>query len=196
MAVRSEAGPRYATATIDSFELHGEPGQQVRQAAVIGQIREYVQHIGRNIDKGHGVLMSGTCGAGKDHLMIGMVREAIRAGCYDVMWLSAADMFGDAKDALRTSVSMREFLDAWGKPELLVVSDLVPMNQPLTPFEGELLFRLVETRARRLKATWVNFNIGSRQEAVDKIGEKILSRLEQDALVLNLQWSDYRRLPR
>lgn len=188
------AGPRYAGATIDSFELHGDNAQQERQRATIARIRDYVASIRRNIAQGRGVLLSGTCGAGKDHLMIGMIREAINAGCHDVLWLSAVDMFGDAKDALRTSVPMREHLEMWTRPELLVISDLLPMNQALTAFEGEILFRLIETRTRRCRSTWANFNIGNRQDAVDKIGEKILSRLEQNALVLNLQWSDYRRL--
>lgn len=193
--VIAQIGKAYAGATIDNFQFHGSPEFQRRQKLVLDQVRQFCARMNQNVANGCNVLFSGACGTGKDHLMVGMIREAIKAGCYELSWVSACEMFGDLRDAIGAkSVTQGEAIGDLYRPKLLIISDLLPINLPLTPYEAEMLFRLIDARHRRLKATWVTCNVATREEAVEKIGAKILSRLDDDALKLNFQWDDYRRI--
>ena len=186
------AGKLYAGATLQSFKLHGTYEEQRRQRVVLDRLKDYCDGIGRHIDNGHNVIFTGSCGTGKDHLMVGMVREAIKAGCYEIQYATAYEIYDSLREAIRGNTSQAEVLGDLYRPKLLIISDVLPMNNALTDYEGEMLFRLLDTRHRRLKATWVNINVKSRAEAVAKIGEKILDRLEADGFTLTFEWADYR----
>ncbi len=189
-------GSRYAGATVNSFERHGTDADRQRQDAALNQVNEFCADMRHNIERGRNVVFSGTCGTGKDHLQVGMLRHAIAAGCFSIGWVSAVEMFGNLKDALSGSITAGEVIGDLYRPTLLVISDVLPINEPLSKYEAEMLFRLVDTRSRRQRPTWVSVNVETREEAVEKIGAKILSRLEQDSLVLRMQWCDYRRKAR
>lgn len=191
-AVSRECGRQYATATLENFVLHGTEAEQATQRSCLLAIREVCDSFPQTIQNGRNVVLLGPCGTGKDHLMIGMVREAIKAGCCDIGWVDAAEMFGTLKDALAAGQLVGEYLREWIRPQLLVISDLIPGGDALTPFETDVLFRLLNARGRRLKATWVNANVMDRKEAGEKMSAKCLSRLGFHAFVARTTWSDYR----
>lgn len=192
-SVIAEIGSAYAGSTLDNFGLHGESQHRASQQRALERIRAYCDTMPTCIAMAHPVLFFGTCGTGKDHLMVGMIRRAIQAGCHSVRWADAVEMFGEFKDAITQTIPLGEVFSAYVAPQLLVISDSLPVNAPLREFEQEILFRIINSRRRRLRATWMNVNVSSREEAAAKIGEKILSRMEQDGLVLKMQWPDYRR---
>jgi DNA replication protein DnaC len=193
-AVKREAGRQYAGATFDSFRCYGTDAEQQDQRAFVDDLKLHCSTFPQSIDNGGNVVLLGPCGTGKDHLMIGMVREAIRSGCHDVGWVDAAEMFGTLKDALAAGQIVGDYLREWIKPQLLVISDLIPGGDALTPFETDILFRLLNARGRRLKATWVNANVQSREEASQKMSAKCLSRLGFRAFVARTTWSDFRKV--
>lgn len=186
------AGRQYAAATLDNFQFHGTDEHQGRQRAALTAIRGFCDGFPDAVTEGRGVVLYGPCGTGKDHLMIGMLREAIRLGCHSVKWVDAAEMFGDFKDALGAQQNVGELLRELVRPQLLAISDLVPGSEALTPFEADILFRLLNARGRRLKATWVNANVTDSQEMAAKIPAKCLSRIDFKSLPIPMHWPDYR----
>lgn len=190
--IMSQAGSRYANATLDSFRLHGTAEEQQRQESTLSHIRQFCESMPGCVQMGRNVVFLGTVGTGKDHLMIGMLREAVEACCFDIKWADTSEMFGQFKDAVGDRGGIADLMESYTKPQLLVLSDLLPVNEALTPFESEILFRLVHSRQRRLKATWVNANVLNLDDLVKLVGEKIVSRLKQGSLTLRMQWSDFR----
>lgn len=191
--VIAEIGSAYAGATLENFQLHGSSQDRDLQGRSLNRVREYCQTMPTCLNLAHPALFFGSCGTGKDHLMVGMIRHAIASGVYSIKWVDAVEMFGEFKDAISQNIPLGEVFKLYTEPQLLVISDSLPVNEPLREFEQEILFRIVNGRRRRLKANWMNLNVATRDEAVSKLGEKILSRFEQDALVLKMQWPDYRR---
>lgn len=189
----ANCGRQYATATLDSFRLHGSEDDQKRQADVLASIRRFCEGIGSSVGSGQCVLMLGPCGTGKDHLMIGMIREAIAAGVRDILWVDAAELFSQFKDAIAAQQNVGELRQSLVSPELLVISDMIPGSDPLTGFEADILFQCLNARGRRLKPTWVNANVANAAEMATKIPEKCVSRLDLNRFVVRTQWADFRR---
>ncbi len=197
----ADAGRRYIQATLESFELHGTDAEQRLQSDVMQSIQRFCDTMPSCVNDGRNAFFIGTVGAGKDHLMIGMLRKLVASGfCSQftedptaaVKWASATEMFGELMDAIGSN-SVGEVIARYVRPQLLVISDVLPSNEALKEFPIDCLFRIVDARQRRMKATWVNANVADDADAVAKISAKIVSRLRQDALCLRMTWADYRR---
>lgn len=193
-SVLREAGRQFATATLESFRLHGTATEQAAQEFVLKRIREYCGNIGQTVASGGNVVLVGPCGTGKDHLVIAMLRKVIEAGCIDLLWVDAAEMFGQFKDAISIGRDITELITRLVAPQSLVISDLVPGSEALTQFEADILFRVLNSRWRHDRATWANANVTSREELETKIPKKCVSRLFDGAFTLRTQWSDYRKI--
>lgn len=159
----------------------------------MARIKAFCELMPNCVNMAHPVMFFGSCGTGKDHLMVGMIRAAIASGVYSIKWVDAIEMFGEFKDAVSQGIPLGDVFKSYVQPQLLIVSDGLPVNEPLREFEQEVLFRIINSRKRRTRASWMNLNAATREEATAKLGGKILSRFDQNAMVLKMQWQDYRR---
>ena len=181
-------GKRYAGCTLDNFEA-GWPEQQ----AALTKLRAYAGDIRANVDRGRGLVLFGPAGSGKDHLAAAVGREAIIRGV-TVSWRNGRDIFGAFRDAMDNDTSERSLFRELEAPEVLVLSDPIPPFGRLTEYQGDVLFRLVDSRYRQLKPTWATLNVCGGDEADNRIGAQIADRLRHDALAIFCDWPSYRKV--
>ncbi|MHB1038418.1 MAG: ATP-binding protein [Pirellulales bacterium] len=188
-------GSRYAGCSLDGFHISEDPTIAARQTAVLAALRDYAGHLERRVDDGRGLILFGPSGTGKDHLLAALAREAVLGFGLEVMWRNGLDIWSDLRDSIGSdhATSERTLRDRLARPQVLWISDPLPPAGPLTDFQKQFLFRLVDVRYRDCKPHWVSLNVAGAEEASDRLGANIVDRLRDDALALHANWPSYRK---
>lgn len=185
-------GSRYADCRLNAWKFHGDSAQQDRQRSVTDSIREYGKGILDRVKEGSGVFLFGPPGTGKDYLVAALMRCAVLAHGLEVEWANGVDLFGAIRDAIGGESSERQVVSQWVSPAILSLSDPLPPRGGLTDFQASMLFRIVDSRYRAMRPTWVTLNVENRAEAESRMGTQVVSRLIDSGLVCRCEWSDFR----
>lgn len=185
-------GRRYADCRLDNFELTENRLHRPKQREVVGRIQGVVDAVDAEIDAGRNVALFGPVGTGKDHLLAAMVRAACMAG-RSVEWVNGVDLFGDVRDAIDSEKAEAHLLSQWTAPDVLAISDPLPPWGPLTPFQAQILFRIVDRRYRDRKPVWITANFADGKEAGERLGVQVVDRIRDGAVQLYCAWPSYRR---
>ena len=183
-------GPRYHNATLDNYEAPNK-----HQEAAVAQLRAYAQNLRAEVKAGHGILLFGTTGTGKDHLLIGLAREVIAAGC-SLSWVNGVDLQTKMRDAIRDDVGEDYVLGKYKAVRVLVLSDPMPPSGVLTDYQATTLYRLIDYRYRHLLPVWCSLNVADAKEARARLGAATVDRLRDGALAIECKWSSYRKAQR
>ena len=180
-------GRRLANATLDNYATK-HPGQAEARESV----RRYARRLASEVDAGNGMILYGPCGTGKDHLLIGLAKVAIRQRI-PVAWAYGPDLWSELRDRIGTDKPE----DAWVRhltaPRILILSDLALANDGLTPYQAGMLARILDRRYREQRPTWASLNVSSGAEADRLLGASLVDRLRDGALTLHCNWPSYRR---
>jgi len=188
-AFSAAVGPRYAGCSFDSFNA-----ALPEQKAVLDAMTAYASNAVENVQTGSGLLLLGSAGTGKDHLMCAAARTAINENI-DVRWVNGRDLFGQFRDLMDTNSDTTEadVIDDLTTVAILAVSDLLPVSGSLSPYQADILFRILDARYRHLRPVWATLNVGSSGEADTRMGAQIIDRLRDAALVARCNWPSYRK---
>lgn len=190
--VASAIGTRYADCTVAGFELAEDPEVLARQQRVVLSLQDYGDSIAENIRAGRGLVLFGPVGTGKDHLLVGLMRLACREG-FTVRWINGMDLYGEMRDSIDKNQTEYAAMRPWVSPDVLVISDPIPPWGPLTPFQSQFLFRVLDHRYRNRRPVWVTANFKSRKDAGEKLGDQLVDRLADGAVTLFCDWPSHRR---
>ena len=144
---------------------------------------------------GHGILLYGSTGTGKDHLLIGLARELILNGC-QILWVNGIDLQARMREAIRTNDGEDRVLDGYWDARVLVLSDPMPPSGVLTDYQAATLYRMIDHRYRHLLPVWCSLNVADAQEARERLGAAIVDRLRDGALAIECNWPSYRKAGR
>lgn len=189
--VARKMGSRYEACRIEDFELYGSDAERERQADAVASVREFVAGVRVHSDAGSGLVLFGPPGTGKDHLMAAAIREACRAGL-TVEWVNGLDFFGNMRDRMDGDATEESLIRELSAPDILAISDPLPPWGPLTPFQAQTLFRLIDRRYRHQRPIWVTVNVASGKEASDRIGSAAIDRLKDRATTIHCNWPSHR----
>lgn len=190
-AIAREVGQRYSNVSLENFEIYGSAEEMGRQQSVLVECRQFSQGIVDNSKSGSGVILFGPPGTGKDHLMCSMLLTACLQGL-TVKWLNGLDFFGGMRDRMDSSSSEESILRELSQPDILAISDPLPPWGPLTAFQAQTLFRLIDRRYRRQRPIWVTVNVANGAEASDRIGSAVVDRLRERSLSVHCNWPSFR----
>ncbi|MBX3438018.1 MAG: ATP-binding protein [Planctomycetaceae bacterium] len=137
-------------------------------------------------------MLFGTVGTGKDHLLIATLRSAIRSGL-TVEWRDGNRLFGDLRDVINSERNESQVLRDFVRPDILALSDPVPLQGEITEYQAGWLWRILDTRYRNRKSTFVTINIAGRAELVSRLGAGIADRLIDGALAVHCNWPSHRQ---
>ena len=189
--VAGKIGKRYhpARASLDTFRVYHKA-----QQPVIDKLRAFIADPKATVEAGRGLVIYGTVGTGKDHLLAAVLYAAARAG-FVCSWINGQEIFGRFRDAMDSGESERGLLAEFVAPTVLGVSDPIPPvvdpNKP-TAWRTELLYRVLDARYRECKPTWVSLNAMSPDDADAKLSAPVFDRLRDGAELVPCFWPSYR----
>lgn len=187
-AILAQVGRRYAGADLASFNPPTDDAREVL-AAVCG----YANRIRENVDAGRGIVLLGRPGTGKDHLIVGVLRQAARAG-FRVQWVDGAELFAAARDNIDSGDTEARWARRFTDPDILAISDPVPpAGEVREGWQISTLFRIVDRRYRDMKPTFITINVKDAAEAAGRMSGNIVDRLSHGSLVLKCNWPSYRK---
>ena len=183
-------GERYRACRLASYEVYHDA-----QTPVVATLRDYVDNLKRNIADGRGIFLFGSSGTGKDHLLSAIARVAILYNGIGIEWISGQQLFGEIRGAMDddSNATEEKIIRRLTMPSVLILSDPAPTFGNVSSHQGNVLYRIIDERYNRRKATWVSINVATRKEAEEKLGNPIVDRMAHDAIALSCQWPSYRQ---
>lgn len=183
-----ERGERYLDCTLANFEVEHE-----QQKIAVHRLNNYAENMVDCVRDGESIVIFGPAGTGKDHLLAAMMRAAILRYGLGVRWENGMDLFGDIRDRMDTDRPEADLVRSLCHPDILALSDPLPPFGPLTPFQANMLFRVIDGRYSKGKPTWVTLNCASGEEAESRMGVQMVDRLRHGALTIFANWPSYRK---
>ena len=114
-------GRRYEDCTLANYRVeHSE------QQKAVDAVRKFCEEMPEHVKAGRNAILYGPVGTGKDHLLVAMMKVAIRDGGASVHWCNGADLAGELRDLIdKEGEPTRAALDrvlAFFKERLVAVS--------------------------------------------------------------------------
>lgn len=185
-ALKEKVGKRLCSATFDKYET-----KLPEQKKLVDSLREYTSKIVENHANGVSIILLGTCGVGKDHLSFCIANAAHTAGL-TVNWTNGEDLFADARDAIDSRSTEAELLAKYSEPDYLWMSDPLPPSGDLTDWQKRFLYRIIDSRYRRLKPVIITANVKDQEEFRSRVGYQVADRLMHGGLRWMCKWKSYR----
>lgn len=182
------AGKRYVDATLANFEA----AVGSKQMAVVERLHGFCDDIARHTAAGHGLVLYGPEGTGKDHLMVACLKEALAAGL-TVRLVFGIDLYSQWRDEISKQANEAASMAQWLQPDILAISDPLPPSGDLTEHQAARLMALIHGRYRQCKPVWCTLNVAGAQDAAQRMTAQITGRLRDGALSLACNWPSYRK---
>ena len=183
-----ERGSRYEKCTLEHFIT-----RNAAQRKVVAAMMDYAADLRGYVGGGRGLLLLGPSGTGKDHLVAALFNPAVDARL-SVKWISGALLFSRLRERIdSTGESERKLLEEFTLPNILAISDPVPVGCELTGYQRVMLYQIVDARYNNRRPCWVTINASSGAEVDAKLGAPIVDRLRDGALSLACDWPSYRK---
>lgn len=135
----------------------------------------------------------GSCGTGKDHLAVSVLRAAVGLGMSTRLRRGSVICAECRKSTMETNCDVPS--DLW-QIELLVISDIEPhADKPASDFEQRALLELIDRRYTAMLPTVITSNKKDRKQLSEAIGSRLVDRLFEGASVVPMTWDSYREKP-
>jgi DNA replication protein DnaC len=187
----SAIGRRYKDCRFDTFDVYQEPAVATAQRSVLQTLKLYASKVGDRVRHGQNVVFYGPCGSGKDHLLSALMYEAVMAGV-EVVWINGMRLFEKRRDAINSDTKERGLLSEFERPSVLAISDPVPPWGELEKGQAEFLLRLLDSRYRDQKPTWVTANIANKADGEKRLSKHVWDRLRDRSVGVDCNWPSYR----
>src|SRR5262245_17512037 len=143
---------------------------------------------------GESIILFGTPGTGKDHLIASLLH--IATGRYGVSadWLSGYALINRFRNTMGRGADESEacILSEIKRRHVLAISDPIPPGADPSGWELNKLFAVIDARYQNMLPTWITMNAASEQEAADKLTQQVWDRLIDRGHKLPCFWPSYR----
>jgi DNA replication protein DnaC len=176
---------KYGGASFDRSPVTEMPGPQVQI------VKRFVRDIDGNLDEGRGLWFYGSVGTGKTTLAMIVSRAALDAG-RSVAIYSLPRLLAEIRATFESDSegSYVDFLDRLAAVDLLHVDDVGA--ERTSDWVLEQLYAIVNARYEEERSVIITTNL-ERDELVEQIRERTVSRLEEMCTLVPLYGEDARR---
>ncbi len=184
----AKRGIRYGPdrCSLERFEVYDQ-----KQRVVLAALAGIVERLDTVVTAGDGLILYGTAGTGKDHLLTAILYAVARSG-RSVGWVNGQEVFGDFRDRMDSGKTDEEAFRALCAPDVLGISDLIPTAGKVNAWDLGYLYRLLDRRYCNLKPTWVSLNALTLEELDGHLTTPIADRLREGATALECKWQSFR----
>jgi DNA replication protein DnaC len=195
--------PRYEHCSLASFE----PGNSSLRAALEKAMSYCAGYPHLGDDEGLGLLFTGDNGVGKTHLAVAVLRELVGGKGVRGQFWDFHELIREIKSSYdpETKTTELQVLEPVVEADLLLLDDLGAWK--MTDWMNDTLFYILNSRYMAKRATLIttNYQDVDREEAlaadplrrreflVERIGQRLRSRLMEMCLVIRLQGQDHRQ---
>jgi len=195
--------PRYEHCSLGTFEP-GSPSLAAALEKAVAYCEGY-PHLGA--DEGLGILFSGDNGVGKTHLAVAVLRELATAKGARAQFWDFHELIREIKSSYDPETKTTELmvLEPVVDADVLLLDDLGAWK--MTDWMNDTLFYILNSRymAKRPTLITTNYHDVTREEAlaadplrrreylVERIGQRLRSRLMEMCLVVRMQGGDHRQ---
>jgi DNA replication protein DnaC len=188
-SLASQLGGRYTPdrAALSQYEVYGGKKQQ----AALDAIYRFIADIHLALAHCRGLVLYGSVGTGKDHLIAAVLYEVARAGI-PTSWTSGEDLFLAIRDTMDTSETEERILTRYLRPIVLGISDPTSPRGDLGDWDARVLARIIDRRYRAFRPTWITMNATSRDDARNRLTSLIWDRMQDQAELIPCFWPSFR----
>ena len=199
---------RHRESTLDNFSTKsGGENKSLAQAKIkaVGFVKAYPAET-----FGNGLLFVGPCGVGKTHLAVGILHALIAERGVQGRFVDCKELLKEIQNsyAANNEQTERQVLRPALEAEVLVLDELGAARR--TDWVSDMIEHLLNMRYNDRKTTIITTNLpyapagmggSGAKEAVrketlgDRIGERMLSRLGEMCMVVEMDGPDYRNTP-
>lgn len=182
-----EMGDRYSPKRVSfaNFEVYNAAQKKVLDFLTSLDVKASVANC-------ENLLLIGTVGTGKDHLLASLLHKATGEIGIGAKWINGQDWFGLIRDRMDDGLKESEMLANLSTPKILAISDPIPPTRSPSPWNQEMLYRLIDRRYRAMLPTWMTMNAASAEDADEKLSAPVFDRLRDGAHVLRCFWPSKR----
>ena len=181
--LKLKRGRRYEDCSFDNYKIECDA-----QQTVVDALKAYSkQPNGRN------VILFGSKGTGKDHLLMALAREVAKLQGLCVSWKNGTELHEEFRNDACGKITHNSLFDAnICTTPILWVSDPLPPSGSLSEFQQAAWFGLVDNRYNNLLPCWISLNVVDGAEAESRMGAQAVDRLRHGALSLKCYWESFR----
>lgn len=173
-----------------SFDIWQAPTE--RMANVLHFVKGYADTLEGNL------IMSGATGTGKTLLANLVASQAINDE-KGVLLIRSSEISEQARSTWSkySPISETELIHNWISIELLIIDELgeadLAMTGDMKQADRERLSRILDGRYTRGLPTIITTNL-TKQELIERLGDRAWDRLQQHAVFIAFDWSSYRQV--
>lgn len=162
------------------------------QKAVVKELESYAANVEERVAAGRNLILWGPSETGKDHLLMALARQTIKAG-YHVHWECGLEIYAQMRQDIADNKSDSMVIRALKDIQILWISDPTSVDESeLKTFRGDSLYRLIDYRRNHMLPTWISMNAETMVDAEDMIGPQTMNRLTLDGLELHCNWERFK----
>jgi DNA replication protein DnaC len=190
--LKAQLGERYSPelAALEKFRVYDMSG---RQAAALASMRNFIADMEGALRETRGLVLYGSVGTGKDHLLAAALYRVASAGI-SAAWVSGEQVFQRIRDSMDTNQREETILELWLRPTVLGISDPVTPRGGLSDWDARVLAGLLDRRYRALRPTWLTMNAENEADAKNKLTPLIWDRFQDSAEMIPCLWQSFRSL--
>jgi len=155
-------------------------------------VRNYAASLCDRVSEGQGIVLFGSAGTGKTHLLAAVAKAAVNTDL-EVKCRNGQDLFAEFRDAIDRDLPEANIIEKMVDSDVLVLDDLLPPSGKLTEYQAANLYRIVDARYRQCRPTLASLNVASGDEAEQGMGAQVVDRLRDGALTLFCNWPSFRK---
>lgn len=181
--------PRYAGCRLDNYEV-GSDQYAKRRSRALEKAEMYAKALRASPRSGQNLIMFGRCGTGKDHLAVGVIRTTLGRG------MAVKYIRGSVLCSVCREHNLEHATDVphdYMNADLLVISDIEPNEGKISEFEARALMTLIDHRYCHLLPTIITSNLMSMAVLSELVGERIVDRICEGAIIIPMIWDSYRK---